>query len=351
MAPASPRLNLDAARSPGMTPAVWAAMRQAGALYGNPNSVHGPGHEARRSIEQGSRVLADWAGLPQGAVVYMGSLWEAHLSVLRTVLRQDKPWHVIWVGRGQDSPNLAAACAQAGITLTLVAPEDAALSPLEAPNRWAHLTPALLVVDAADGRTGAWGPVSGWSAWAQEQGCPWVLNGGMAAPYLPHCVRGPHDPAAVILEAGPLGGPAPWVAVIHSKSFHPAPLWPQSGAADAQRPGTAPRDGVAGFAASVGQARHQWAQATHRAIVRDALDAWACTQLGAQVVGVSQKRLPHMTAWRLSKSAALALGIAFTRAHSIAAQPQFDGDTALQTLGLPSTLALQDVQRLKDALF
>lgn len=317
MAHPTPRLNFDGALMAPVQPLAWAAFERAALAPGNPSSVHQAGQEARRLVEGAARHTAAWLRLPEASsVLWLGSSFEARLLLLAGLHRapQTPPTDVLqqrqededaakgqtlWLGAHGGGAEATVAAAQAlGTTVQRVSYAaflDGTIAAHDASGRpWARL-----VVEAADGASGALAPLTAsghLAAWARR--LPWALCLGAAAPLWPELHLGLPKPDAVVVDAGPVGGPQGATALALALGASVRPVSLGGGQQNGLRPGTVAKEMASGLAAAL----HELPDAdSYGALqpLRDSLETFARTALGATVCGpgcnAHGPRLPHVT--------------------------------------------------------
>ena len=267
-------------------------MHAAGRLPGNPASVHQFGQASRREVEGALAHVAQLVGMADGRVVLTGSAWEAHCIALGALASGATSGPLLWLGQGARAARAAALAEACGLT-GLHEHEDES-----APARAGADGMPTLVVGAADPITGELAPVRQLALYAQARGLPWALSWAAAAPLAASLSPGLR-PTAVILEAAPLGGPAPMAALVLAPGVSAPGLWAAGGQQAGSRPGTVPRDLAAGLGVAAAWAcAHPHAYAS-LATLRDALDAWVQRLPEVRVAARAAPRLPHMTCWQV----------------------------------------------------
>lgn len=240
---------LDYNATAPVKPDVMEAMRVVLAATGNPSSVHRPGRDARRALEQAREAVAALVGAPPGAVVFTSGGTEANNQALRA-----GPGPVLVSAIEHDSV-LSAAPEAMPVRVDEHGRVD--LGALE--ERLAAVRPALVSVMLANNETGVLQPVPEVVELARRYGARVHCDAVQAAGKLEIDL----DRLGVdllSLSAHKLGGPQGVGALVLGPGVEPEALLRGGGQERRWRAGTENLPGIVGFgrAAELALADRGW---------------------------------------------------------------------------------------------
>ncbi|HEX2940952.1 MAG TPA: aminotransferase class V-fold PLP-dependent enzyme [Rhodopila sp.] len=270
--------------------AIFAALAQAG----NPSSIHGPGRQARRIVEDARETIArHFGGGPQGVIFTSGGT-EADVTAI----------HALGKGRRMlissiEHDAIRAAAVEAEL-LPVSRTGQVDLDVLAA--RLADGLPSLVCLMLANNETGVIQPVADAAAICRRHGALLHVDAIQAAGRM--SVRldelGAHSLA---ITSHKLGGPAGVGALLLADDApFAAPLLVGGGQERGRRGGTPPVAMIAGFAAAAAETSAD--DLSRIAALRDEAEASA-EAVGAVICGDRAHRLPNTTCLALPDVAAI----------------------------------------------
>jgi cysteine desulfurase len=267
-------------------PEVVAAMAEALAVAGNPSSVHGPGREARRLIEQARARVARLAGGAAEGVVFTSGGTEANALALagcgraRVIVSDIEHASVL-----QNAPSAERIPVDGEGVVDL-----AALQRLLA----ADARPALVSLMLANNETGVIQPVAEAARLAHARGALLHCDAAQAPGRLSQHL-GELGVDLLTLSAHKLGGPAGVGALVLADPDLPlAPFLLGGGQERRRRAGSENTAGIVGFGLACTLVEDMDNVTLEICNMRDWLEAEALRRVpGAVVVGASAHRLPN----------------------------------------------------------
>ncbi len=283
----SERVYLDANASEALRPQARDAVLAALTLPGNPASVHGPGRQARRLLEDcRERIAACFDADPAGLVFTSGGTESDALAVQalgagRRLLIGATEHEAIRAA----APEAPVLPVHGGGTLDLAALQAA----LAAPG-----PPALVCLMLANNETGVLHPIAEAAALCRRHGARLHVDAVQAAGRV--AVSLPELGADSLAVSGhKLGGPKGAGALLLAGTvdgFHLPPLIAGGGQERGRRGGTPPLPAIAGFAAACVAACAGLGDQGRLAALRDRIER-AARDLGAVCAGGTAPRLAN----------------------------------------------------------
>lgn len=283
----SERVYLDANASEALRPQARDAVLAALTLPGNPASVHGPGRQARRLLEDcRERIAACFDADPAGLVFTSGGTESDALAVQalgagRRLLIGATEHEAIRAA----APEAPVLPVHGGGTLDLAALQAA----LAAPG-----PPALVCLMLANNETGVLHPIAEAAALCRRHGARLHVDAVQAAGRV--AVSLPELGADSLAVSGhKLGGPKGAGALLLAGTvdgFHLPPLIAGGGQERGRRGGTPPLPAIAGFAAACVAACAGLGDQGRLAALRDRIER-AARDLGAVCAGGTASRLAN----------------------------------------------------------
>ena len=240
---------------------------------GNPSSIHGPGRNARHTLESARARLAHHTGAAPADIVFCSGGTEANALAIAALA----PNRQVMVGATEHD---AVRAAVPGATILPVHTDGTIdLDALETALRAAG--PALVCCMAANNETGVLHPIDQVAALCHAHGALLHVDAVQAAGR----IALPRNADTMALSGHKLGGPQGAGALVVSPGLHLAAQIAGGGQERGRRGGTPALPAIAGFAAAFDAAVPVGAG------LRDRLQA-ACVQAGAVVCGTGP-RLPN----------------------------------------------------------
>lgn len=272
-----PRAYLDHAASTAVHPTAMAAMVARLGTFGNASSLHTPGREQRRVLEESRESLAALTGLAPTEVIFTSGGTEANNLAIkgyyRKAVRHSPQRQRIVVG-GTEHPSVIA------VARALVRDDDAelAIAPVDAGGRIdtgelrrllaAPERVALVAVMAANNDTGTIAPLEEIAGICSEAGVWWHCDAVQAAPWLDmRWLSGlaPYGGGFSIAISGhKLGAPVGIGALLGFTGDELQPLCNGGGQERGARPGTSPVALVASLVAAARSADRTRAERANR---------------------------------------------------------------------------------------
>lgn len=198
-----PRINLDAASAPPLSPAVKDALRFAIDLpAADPGRVSEEARQVRFAIEQARTQVAECLGLPQSTITFTSSLAETAATVIASA-RARRPGPVL-VSAGERASILRTAEA-AGETVTIPLTADGRIDTDAFARLLATHEPCLVACQWVNQETGAIHDLATVAAHADAARIPLLVDGGAAGLLEPEAWMAR---AFYATDATGLGGPA-----------------------------------------------------------------------------------------------------------------------------------------------
>jgi cysteine desulfurase len=288
---------LDHAATSPLSPAARAAMEPyLGERFGNPSSVHAPGREARKAVDEAREQVAAAVRARPDEVIFTSGGTEANNLALKGVA-----WHAREQGR--DGVVVSAVEHHAGLDparwlgrqgfRVREVPVDAdGVVRLEALAEAVDRRTAVVSVMWANNEVGTLQPVAECARIAREAGAVFHTDAVQALPWL-DVDAGLAD--LVSLSAHKLGGPKGVGALVVRRGVRLQPLLHGGGQERDLRSGTLNVAGIVGFAAAVADRLARREETAARvAALRDRLRDLIVARLdGVRVMGHPTARLPN----------------------------------------------------------
>jgi cysteine desulfurase len=291
-------IYLDNNASTKLDAEVAVAMARAAELDGNPSSLHAPGRNARRAIEEAREEVAALVGARCDEIFFTSGGTEANALAIFGAT-PSRPGRVVATAAEhpsvREAVNLAAR--RAGGEMTVVSPEPSgALDP----ERFAAAIPegaTFVTAMAANNEYGGLYPIAEAAQAAHRRGAVFHTDAVQAAGRIPVDVRA-WDADLASFSAHKLHGPKGVGALFVRRGVPLEPHTAGGGQEKGLRPGTENTIGIVGFGAAARLARGRLAgDGPQIAALRDGFERAVVSRVaGARIVGQAAPRVPNTTA-------------------------------------------------------
>ena len=284
---------LDANASEPLRPEARQAVIAALELGGNPASVHAPGRQARRSLEDARERIAMLFGAdPAGLVFTSGGTESDSLAIHALGLDRRR---MVGATEHDAVRQAAGSGADDAVQLPVLADGRLDLGALDSALT-ASAMPALVCVMLANNETGVLHPVAEAAELCRRHGARLHVDAVQAAGRMPVSLAA-LGADSMAISAHKLGGPKGSGALLLAASvegFHLAPLIEGGGQERGRRGGTPALPAICGFAAAVDAACRDLPDQARLARLRDRIEQ-AAGAIGAIVCGAGAPRLSNTT--------------------------------------------------------
>ncbi len=289
-------IYLDNNASTKLDPEVEEAMREAGAFYGNPSSVHAEGRRARRLIEEAREDTALLIGASPAEIFFTSGGSEANAMAIfgATAGRGGRA-----VRSGAEHPSVAEAVdslAGRGIATAVVNPEPSGV--LDPARVEEAIVPETLFVSvmAASNEYGGLFPIPRLADAVHSRGALLHTDAVQAAGRIPIDVAA-WGADLLSLSAHKFHGPKGVGALYVRRGIPLQARAPGGGQEKKLRPGTENSAGIAGLGVAARLARGRLGEAAGIARLRDRLESGILERVWrVRVAGAGAPRLPNTSA-------------------------------------------------------
>ncbi len=289
-------IYLDNNASTKMDPEVEVAVREAGACYGNPSSVHAEGRRARRLIEEAREETARLIGASPAEIFFTSGGTEANAMAVfgAAAGRRGRI-----VRSGAEHPSVQQAVdslSGEGLQTAVVNPEPSGILDPARVEEEAAAGTLLVSVMAANNEYGGLFPVGLLSAAIHGRGALFHTDAVQAAGRISIDVKA-WGVDLLSLSAHKFHGPKGAGALYIRKGVSLPPRTPGGGQERKLRAGTENTAGIAGLGVAARLARERLDEAAGIASLRDRLEKGILERVErARAVGGSAPRLPNTSA-------------------------------------------------------